>query len=488
MKTFLGIVLASAVALLSACGGSDSPIVNPGAPAPAPAPETVQLAQTSTVAGLTVFYQQGTVTVASDGGTTEQYAAIGSPNCVDLNNDFSFSDGCSDQFDGALAISIESIAAGTTTVASGSFPNNQNYSELTFYTPEYGAANGSVGAVFLGADRRALNPVSTDTIAWMVPSADSRLQQTVTFPVGAGSLNLTWSASGRPQEGNLSGEPYFFRVVLRNSAGSLVATLYERSDSRTIGTGGSADVTAYRGQSLLLSFEVRSVSDYISDNGLMSINSVSLLDGSSQLIANGDFQAGATGWITNRPTLSQNVSSGTRSVANLTVRRSVYAPPTEKWARWADVYTNPTSTTISATVTYYTDLGSDDAGIIYNTPGANGKAITIWDGDGYDRDVAMIFGNNAVVSYVSDDGLGNENGDEEVTWYYVLTIPPNSSATVIHFIYLSVDMTGLTPGATIATRATNSDNAAVEILNNFRSNVKYRHGLTQQQLDTIVNF
>jgi hypothetical protein len=479
MKSLLSLLFVSTVALLSACGGSNDV---------ASSSDTVQLAQTSTVAGLTVFYQQGTVTVASDGGTLEQYAAIGSPNCIDLNRDFSLDDGCTDQFDDALEISIQSVAAGTTTIASGNFPSNQQYSELTFYTPEYGAANGSVGAVFLASDRRSLVSTSTDTVAWMTPSPDSRLQQTVAFPAGTAPLTLTWSMTGNSTAAEFNDESRFFRVVLRDNAGGIVATLYEDSNLASIGSNGIADVTAYRGQTLLLSFELRSLSDYIDDGGVVSINTVSLLDGTTEIIANGDFQSGGTSWVTNRPTLTQNVTSGTRSVANLTVQRSVYAPPTEKWARWADVYTNPTSATISATVTYTTDLGSDDYGIIYVTPGSNGKAITTWDGDGDDRDVAMVFGNNAVVTYLSDDGLGNGNGDEDVTWYYVLTIPPNGKATVINFIYLSVDVTGLTPGASTATRATNTDNAAVEILNNFRTNTKYRHGLTQQQLDTIVNF
>ena len=486
MKLFKPLISAVLIALLAACGGGDgTTTVSDGTPA-----DSVQLAQTSTVAGLPVFYQQGTVTaVVGLSATSDQYAAVGSPNCVDLDRALGLSDGCTDQFDGALGISISSVSVGTSTTASGTFLYDQLYAELTFNTPEYGAAQGSVGATFFSEDKRRLTPSSTNTVAWLTPSGDSRLQQTITFP-STGPLTLTWATTGSPERGSLDDNIAYFRVVLRDSAGTLVGTLYEmRSDVEgETGTNGSADVSAYTGQTLVLSFESRSVSTYVGNDGQISVDNVSLLNSATQVISNGDFQAGASGWRVNTPTLTQNVTSGARTVANLSVRRSVYAPPTEKWVRWADVYSNPTSSTINATVTYLTELGSDDDGIIYLTPGSNGKAITTWDGDKSDRDVAIVFGNGAVPRFTSDPVLGEGDGSDEMEWDYKLTIPPGGRATVIHFIYLSTETTGLTSGATISTRATASDAAAVEILDNFRSNVKYRHGLTQQQIDSIVNF
>jgi hypothetical protein len=167
----------------------------------------------------------------------------------------------------------------------------------------------------------------------------------------------------------------------------------------------------------------------------------------------------------------------------------VYVPPTEKWGRWTDSFTNPTATTITATVTYHTNLGSDDSGIIYSTPGTAGRAVTTWDGSSSDRDVAFVYGNVAVPQpFSSDDGLGNDNGNDNMYWDYHITVGPGATVTVVQFIILPSKATWQTPGVTISTKATEADAIALDIVNNFRNDVKYRHGMTQKQLDTILNF
>lgn len=139
--------LMASVALLAGCGGGDStpvgfaapppgaPVIAPApeaAPAPAPAPvapPTVQLAAASAVAGLTVFYQVGT-----NDDTRKEFAVPGaSPNSWDLNPDMTLEDGSHDQFDTALTLSITSLSGGMP--RSGSFPSDQNYSELKYLTP-----------------------------------------------------------------------------------------------------------------------------------------------------------------------------------------------------------------------------------------------------------------------------------------------------------------------------------------------------------------
>jgi hypothetical protein len=490
------------VALLAGCGGGDSTPVGftappPGAPAVAPAPApvappTVQLAAASAVPGLTYFYQVG-----PNDDTRGGWAVPGaSPNVWDLNTDMSVEDGGNDQLDGALELSITSNSGGMP--LSGSFPFDQAYSELKYLTPEYTGATGTAGALFNSAKVREAPLKNTTTIAWITPSQDSRIQQTVTVPsVGAGTL--TWdtisnSLSANGSDGNgstFTGDSYFFRVVLRNSAGAVVGTLYdEQSGSVVTGTLGVADMTPYAGQTLALSFEARSYY-HGEEYGYYGpgIDNVSLLHGATELITNGTFEAGGTGWTTNKPVASQNVASGTRTVADLTTQRSVYVPPTEKWGRWTDSFTNPTATTITATVTYHTNLGSDDSGIIYSTPGTAGRAVTTWDGSSSDRDVAFVYGNVAVPQpFSSDDGLGNDNGNDNMYWDYHITVGPGATVTVVQFIILPSKATWQTPGVTISTKATEADAIALDIVNNFRNDVKYRHGMTQKQLDTILNF
>ncbi|CAN5616217.1 hypothetical protein BH11PSE7_BH11PSE7_18820 [soil metagenome] len=496
--------LMASVALLAGCGGGDSTPVGftappPGAPAVAPAPApapvappTVQLAAASAVPGLTFFYQVGPNDDPRGG-----YSVPGaSPNVWDLNADMSMEDGGHDQLDGALSLSIKSMSG--VIANSGSFPSDQTYSELKYLTPEYTGATGTAGALFNSAKVKEAPLANTTTIAWLTPSQDSRMQQTVTVPsVGAGTL--TWdtisntaSANGSDGSGSIfTGDSYFFRVVLRNSAGAVVGTLYdEQSGSVVSGTLGVADMTPYAGQTLALSFEARSYY-HGEEYGYYGpgIDNVSLLHGATQVITNGTFEAGGTGWATNQPVASQNVASGTRTVADLTTQRSVYVPPAEKWGRWTDSFTNPTATTITATVTFHTNLGSDGSGIIYSTPGTAGRAVTTWDGSMSDRDVAIVYGNNAAPqAFSTDDGLGNHHGNDNLDWDYTITVAPGATVTIVQFIVLPSNATGQTPGVTISTKATVADAVALDIMTNFRNDVKYRHGMTQQQIDTLFNF
>jgi len=500
MKTYIKLAaLMTLAAALGGCLGDDDEVAAPPPPAAAPPVvvvpvvppvPTVQLAATSTVAGLTVFYQAQTM-VDTGGGWAVPAA---SPNSWDLNRDFSLEDGGRDQFDTALAISVTSGNGIVTTTAS--FPSNQNYSELKYLTPEYGAADGTAGAIISNSTLTYSPFTNTTTVAWLSPSQDSRLQQTVVLPAGPGPLTLSWDtlskSIGGSSSGYLTGETSFFKVVLRSSAGVLLGTLYEGQNGAVVtGTLGTANVTAFAGQTVVLSFEARSTYNPDNNNYGPGVDNVSLLNGATELIVNGSFEAGATGWMVNKPQSSQNVASGTRTVADFVVQRSVYVPPTEKWGRWVDTYTNPSSTTITGTVTYSTDLGSDRGGIIYQTPGTAGKALTSWDGraSNSDRDVGMVFGSVGVgQTFTSATTLDVTNGVDDFFWVYPVTVPPGGTVSIVQFIILTTDVVMQTPGATLASRATQTDAIALEIVTNFRTNVKYRHGMTQKQIDTILNF
>ncbi len=77
------------------------------------------------------------------------------------------------------------------------------------------------------------------------------------------------------------------------------------------------------------------------------------------------------------------MTSGSRKfLADNTVRvaRSFYTVPGKLWGRWADTFTNDNNTPVTLTVQYTTNLGSDDSGIIYITPGTGNKSLTSWDG------------------------------------------------------------------------------------------------------------
>jgi hypothetical protein len=116
-----------AVAVLSGCTGKDNIKVSPVDPNPV----LGTLITSPTVSPITSFSQS----IAShDSGTWNgsHDSFPGQANVWDIASDFSLADGNDDQFDGALIL----------TVGTATFLPDQNYSELTFYTPTMSSADG----------------------------------------------------------------------------------------------------------------------------------------------------------------------------------------------------------------------------------------------------------------------------------------------------------------------------------------------------------
>lgn len=461
-RTFSLSMLAAAVAGLSGCGGG-------GGGAAAPAATGPELASATSLPAGTVFAQ---TVIATDG---DGEVAPGQANIFDLNTDFSIDDGNDDQLDGGLVLSV---TVGST---SESFPNDQTYAELTAYGPELTTSDG-VKAVTFSTDSNWV--VNGTTSAVLHPIADARLQQTLDLTTAAGHpVALTWAGSPHAGTYDFGDEPCQMQVVVRDTAGNLLTTLFSTGSAGATGTWGSAALDAYAGQVIVLSFE---------QSGPYStsvVDDVSVMDTTSnhEYVVNGDFEAGATGWTVPQPRVSQNVSSGVRTVAGLQVQRTFFSQPNAVWGRMTDVFTNTTGAAVQATVTYDTNLGSDGAGIIYATPGTNGKALTTWDGDSGDRDVGFVFGSADTVTYTSATALHSYDGDDNLSVSFNITVPAGGSVTLVNFLLFTGTDTGLNATDTTA-RATDVDTAAAAIVANFRSDVAYQRGMTQAQIDTLKNF
>jgi hypothetical protein len=157
------------------------------------------------------------------------------------------------------------------------------------------------------------------------------------------------------------------------------------------------------------------------------------------------------------------------------------------WARWVDVFENNTGSPIINTVTYSTNLGSDGYGIIYNTPNTANKALTTWDGDASDRDIGFVFGNATTVTFTSDDDLGNGNGDDNVYHTFDITVPAGGRVAIVNFMIMNGTDTGST-AADVTDLATDIDAEAKLIVDNIWTDGQYLTGMTQEQIDAIVNF
>ena len=424
---------------------------------------------------VTVFNQ----TIAAADGDGSVFP--GQANYWDINSDFSLSDGYNDQFDGALELTVT-----TTGISSTGFPYDQAYSELTFYTPTVDSADGLVVAAVTDGVSVNASLIGGLYSGALGSVADARLQQTVNVTGFTGAVTLSWNDTASFGGGNMASEPTAtYQVVLRDNAGVLLNTLF----TSTVGVLGahSVDITPGMGDptSRLLSFErFGSVS-----GSSVSIDDVSVLDGAlNQFVTNGDFETGnLNGWTANAAQEVQNMTSGVRSLEGLDVKRSFYTVPNKKWARWVDVFENNTGSPITRDLVYATNLGSDSAGIIYVTPNTAGKALTSWDGDAWDRDVGIVFGSGATVPFTSSDDLDFPNGDDQINESRSITVPAGGRVAIVHFIVMNGTDTGQT-AVDITALATDIDTTVKAIVDNFRTDTQYRDGMTQEQIDAVVNF
>jgi len=482
-------------AVLAGCGGgggnagggfafplASAPPPAPPAPAPAPAPAAdpgpvvptgPELASATSLPAGVAFLQ----TIAATDGDSS--ISPGQANIWDLNQDFSIEDGGNDQFDGALLLTVD--VGGT----QAQFPADQTYAELTALGPEMGASDG-VKSVTFTSDTQFLK--TSGGYAFLHAGAEVRLQQTLNLGSAVGGVTLTWS--GVPSQGN-TGSPLadpgqYGQVVVRDTAGALLATLFKADASGPSGTWGSASLTAYAGQTVVLSFEQR-----VWAQG-SAIDNVSVQDANStEFVVNGDFEAQGMGWTVAAAKVAQNVRTGVRTLNGLEVQRTFFTQPNLLWARITDVFHNPTAAAIEAVVSYDTNLGSDGEGFIYPTPGATQKALSTWDyksnGGTGDRDIGFAFGTADAVVYTSATALGASDGSENVSFKFNISVPAGGTITLMSFVVLTGTDTGLT-ATDVTARATQVDTQTADIANNFRTNFAYQRGLTQAQLDTLKNF
>jgi hypothetical protein len=321
-------------------------------------------------------------------------------------------------------------------------------------------------------------------------TSDSRLQQTINLasaPTNT-AIILTWEDEVVLEEGNIPGYTPGYRVVVRNAAGA-EQQLFSAVVSSPVSTH-AADLTAYRGQSIVLSFEYHS-SRTSGGQAFALIDSVSVRDNNgtgAEYVLNGGFEGGVVAWNSSSSPEAQNMTSGVRVLEGLDVKRSFYTVPNNLWGRWVDVFENHTGSPITTTVKYETSLGSGGAGVIY-APLAEAKvrALTSWDGSAVIRDVGMAFGSASTVDFGSASSLSSADGKDVVTVTYDITVPAGGRVAIVNFILMNGKTTGQTATDTTA-KVADIDSEAFRIVTRFWADALYRNGMTQEQMDAIYNF
>ncbi len=435
---------------------------------------------------------------SKDTGTINTFGEFfpGQANVWSLDADFALLDGYDNQFEYALSMNVIS---GPT--ASTLFPADQVYSELTFYTPVMVAADGVKTAVVSDGKTIELTPSGMSTAVaplegtysvYLNATSDSHIQQTLnltSLPTQT-QIILSWKDNVSIEPGPVFGYNPSYRVVARDVNGTLLRELYNYTGTNPP-SGHSVDIGisyALGGKNIVLSFEFKSMTEPW-NRAFAVVDSVSVKDMSgAEYVTNGNFETGdLTGWTANTPSEVQNITSGMRPLEGLNVTRSFYTLPNNLWARWVDVFENTTAGPITRTVTYDTSLGSSGAGIIYYTPGTNSKALTSWDGAAEDRDIGMVFGSGAtkVDMGPSASALNSFDGNQYILVTYDITVPANGRVAIVNFIIMDGTDTGQL--GVYTAKATEIDTEAAKIMSNFWTDVQYRAGMTQQQIDAIIN-
>ena len=500
------ILLVIAALSLSACGGGGGG----GSTPPPPPPPTTDwqgvLITSPSVSPVTAFMQSA----PTDTSSTYYEIFPGQANVWTISDyDFSAVDSLGNQFWYAMDITV-----GTTNLfqeVNGGFINPQLYSELTFYTPSMTAADGvKVAAVSDGSTIGLSSTFPTDVAstlsgsyaAFLTATSDSRLQKThdlrtVTTP----TVTITWTDAVSVDPGMMSGYTPSYRVVIRSENGTLLRTLFSApSGTRQVHTD---TLNEFVGQKIVLSFEERSSTPAISIRSLpyAIIDDVSVKDGNNnEYVINGDFETGTlvstpvgSSWTTNTPQEVQNMTSGSRNLEGLDVKRSFYAAPNKLWGRWVDVFSNNTGAAISKTVTYETQLGSGGGGVIYSSTSGT-KSLTAWDdrvnNPTGSRDLGWVFGNASTVNFTSDDGTGS--GSDLIDVAFNITVPAGGKVALVNFIIMNGHDTGgdAPTGYSSSKKASAIDAVAADIASHFWDDPQHQYlrGVTQQQVDAIKNF
>jgi hypothetical protein len=130
------------------------------------------------------------------------------------------------------------------------------------------------------------------------------------------------------------------------------------------------------------------------------------------------------------------------SAAGLQMSRKVYVPSTDTFARWLNIFTNPTASPISVRVIIANNLGSDANTRITGSSSGDTTATTAdtWVGTfqnfsgttSSDPRLAHILqGPSAVVPL---QGIHFADGDDNPYWSYDLTIPANQTRVLVNFV------------------------------------------------------
>jgi Ca2+-binding RTX toxin-like protein len=165
---------------------------------------------------------------------------------------------------------------------------------------------------------------------------------------------------------------------------------------------------------------------------------------------------------------------GSANIGSVEVTRKIYVPEDQSWARFLEIVTNTSSSTVNYTVQLNTNLGSDSSTVLVSTSSGdtifntedNWLVTDDFDGGGDPTMVHVFAGEGEFQPDTASLSFDNLN------FAYNLTLAPGETQIVMHFAAQNADQ------ATALTKATQLAQLELEAL----------EGMSDEELQQVVNF
>jgi Ca2+-binding RTX toxin-like protein len=170
----------------------------------------------------------------------------------------------------------------------------------------------------------------------------------------------------------------------------------------------------------------------------------------------------------------REVILGPTTIGNVEVSRKIYVPEDQSWARFLEIITNTSSSTVNYTVNLDTNLGSDSETVVVNT--SSGDNLFNTDDTWLVTDDVDAGSDPTLLHIIAGGGgifpnTASQNSDN-INFSYNLTLAPGETQIIMHFAAQSSDQ------ATALARATDLEALGLDALS----------GMSQQEVQQVVNF
>jgi Ca2+-binding RTX toxin-like protein len=170
----------------------------------------------------------------------------------------------------------------------------------------------------------------------------------------------------------------------------------------------------------------------------------------------------------------REVAIGSASIDGVEVSRKIYVPEDQSWARFLEIVTNTSASTVDYTVNLDTNLGSDGGTVLVNT--SSGDTVFDPDDNWLVTDDFDASGDPTMLHVIAgEDGIRPDAASlnfDDINFQYNLSLAPGETQIVMHFAAQNSDQ------ATALAKAPELTALELDAL----------EGISEEELQQVVNF